>query len=174
MLDEKYINQLIEQMDQLGYFKFSKKEDVEEIREDLWFGFKIKSLNCTLDEELMSIGKEKRYFMIDHLSIMEKDFIPFLLEEIEPTIQLLGFDIQEIENKKFSNYKTKIAYIIDEINKIIVTDSSTSEQFYLVNKDDELACYLLTPALQMILETHFEDKNDHPLSPQDWLDFYTK
>lgn len=173
MHDEAYIQQLIEQMDQLGYFKFSKKEDLEEIKEDLWFGFKIESLNCTLDEELMSIGKEKRYFMIDHVSVVEKDFVPFFLEEIEETLQLLGFEIDNIDIKKSSNYKTRMVQIVEAVNEIIVSDPSTSEQFYLVNKDDELACYLLTPALQMIFETHIKDKNDIPQSPQDWLNFYT-
>lgn len=173
MHDEAYIDNLIQQMEELGYFRFSKEEDLEEIKEDLWFGFKIRSLNCTLDEELMSVGKEKRYFMIDHVSIMDRDFIPFFLEEIEPTLKLLGIEIDDIEIKKSSNYKTRIAQIIDAINEKIVTDSATSEQFYLVNSGEDLGCYLLTPALQMIFETHIDDKYDIPLTPNDWLTLHS-
>lgn len=174
MHDESYIDQLIQQMEDLGYFRFSKPEDLDEIKEDLWFSFKTKELYCTLDEVYMSMGKERRYYMIDHLSVMDKDFIPFFLEELQPTLALLGHQIENIEIKKSSNYKSRIAQIIDAINAIIVTDSATSEQFYLVNKDDDLGCYLLTPALQMIFENHIIDKNDQPLSTEDWLDLHSK
>lgn len=172
MHDEAYINQLILQMETLGYFRFASDNDLEELKEDLWFGFKIKAFNPTLDEELMSAGKEKRYFMLDHLSVMDRDFVPFFLEEIEPVLNLLNFDIDELEIPKSRNYKEKICNIIDAVNRIIVSDPATSEQFYLINKDDELGCYLLTPALQMIFETHIEDPDDRPLSTEDWQELH--
>ncbi len=172
MYNEAYINQLIVQMEDLGYFKYADPADLDELKEDLWFGFKTQCLNPTLDEVLMSTGKELRYYMIDHLSVMDRDFIPYFLEEIEAVLSQMGIEISDLEIPRSRNYKNRIADIIDAVNKIIITDPETSDRFYLVNKDDELGCYLLTPALQIIFETHIEDKNDHPLQSDEWLDFH--
>lgn len=170
--NEEYINQLIRQMDALGYFKYSSEEELEDIQEDLWFGFKIKCLNPTLDEQLMSIGKERRYLMLDHHSIMDRDFVPFFLDEIQPILSHLEIEIEDLEVGRSRNYAERICNIIDAVNQIIIKDQDHSERFYLINKDEELACMLLTPALQVIFETHIEDKNDHPLSTDEWIDLH--
>lgn len=172
MHSEEYIGQLIKNMESLGYFKFSNSKDFEEIKEDLWFGFKIGQFNPTLDEEFFSVGKERRYFMIDHLSVMDKDFIPYLLEEIEPTLEQLNIDIEDFNLPNSKSYPAKLCNAIDKINEILAERNTDGEQFYLINKDDELGIILLTSPLQLLFETHFTDKNEIPYTTQNWLRFH--
>jgi hypothetical protein len=172
MHSEEFIGQLIKDMENLGYFKFSNPKDLAEIKEDLWFGFKIGEFNPTLDEEFFSIGKEKRYFMIDHVSVTDKDFVPYLLEEIEPTLEHLNIDIEDFTLPNSKNYPIKLCFAIDKINEVLADKNADGEQFYLMNKDDELAIILLTSAQQLVFETHFTDKNETPYTTKDWLAFH--
>ncbi len=172
MLTEEKISQLIDKLEDLGYFKFSSEKDLKEIKEDLWFGFKIAEFNPTLDDDFFSIGKEKRYFMIDHLSIMDRDFIPYILEEIDPTLRILNIDIEDFSIPNTKSYPTKLCITIDKINEVLAQNSTDGEQFYIINKEDELGIILLTSDLQQIFETQFSDKNDVPLSTKAWLEFH--
>lgn len=172
MLTADYISKLIQKMEDLGYFKYSASKDIEEIKEDLWFGFKISQFNPTLDEVYFSIGKEKRYFMIDHLSIMDRDFVPYLLEEIETVLKNFNIIIEDLILPNTRNYPTKLCVAIDKINEILAQKTNNGEQFYIINKDDELGIILLTSPLQLIFESHFTDKDDIPLSTQDWEEYY--
>ncbi|MCO5233645.1 MAG: hypothetical protein LC105_07910 [Chitinophagales bacterium] len=165
----EHINGLISQLESLGYFNFSSPQDIEEIKEDLWFGFKIQCFNPTLDETLFSIGKEKRYIMIDYHSVSEKDFADFFLEEIQLTLEQLGVKIQDLEIPRIKNYGKKLCFLINKVNEIISQSSSSSEQFYLIGKDDELGCYLLTPEMQKIFASHINDQSEVPLNTEDWL-----
>ena len=171
MLTEEKISQLIDKLEDLGYFKFSKTEDLEEIKEDLWFGFKSGQFNPTLDEQFFSVGKEKRYFMVDHLSITDKDFIPYFIEEIEPTLELLNIDLEDFTINSAKNYPSKLCATIDKVNEILADKNQDGEQFYIISKDDDLGIILLTPAMQILFETNFKDKNDIPLDTQEWMEF---
>lgn len=171
MHTEEFIGLLIKSLEDLDYFKFTSDDDLEEVKEDLWFGFKIGQFNPTLDEQFFSIGKEKRYFMIDHLSIMDKDFIPYFLEEIETTLEALDIDIQDFSTPNTKNYPTKLCMTIDKVNEILAEKNQDGEQFYLINKDDDLGIILLTSAMQLVFETNFKDRSDIPLTTKEWLEF---
>ena len=172
MLTEVEINQLIVQLENLGYFKFANEKDLIELKEDLWFGFKISEFNPTLDDDFFSIGKEKRYFMLDHMSVMDRDFVPYFLEEIETLLELLNIDIEDFSIPNTKNYPTKLCITVDKVNEILAAKNSEGEQFYIINKDEDLGIILLTPALQQIFRTNFSDKNDIPMTTNDWLEFY--
>lgn len=169
MHSEEHINELISQLENLGYFSFSSANDLEEIKEDLWFGFKIQSFNPTLDEEFFSLGKERRYVMLDYHSVSEKDFPEFFLEEIELILNHLGVKIQELEIPRIKNYGKKICVMVNDINQTIAQQNNSQEQFYLIGKDDELGCYLLTPSMQEIFASNIKDKAEIPMNTKDWL-----
>ena len=110
--------------------------------------------------------------MLDHMSVMDRDFVPYFLEEIETLLELLNIDIEDFSIPNTKNYPTKLCITVDKVNEILAAKNSEGEQFYIISKDEDLGIILLTPALQQIFRTNFSDKNDIPMTTNDWLEFY--
>jgi|GEM_PF-5656341 len=182
MLSEQAIEQIITQLERLGYFKYTEPGFLEEIREDLWFGFKTGTFNPTTFETPPFHGKEYRYFSLDFSEIEDLNSIVDLLQELEVLFSRNGLkiliqdnsdDTLRINEKSYffpdSRDLHTLVYHLAELLNDQLTLQQSENRCYLVSDGMDTGGILLTPALQIIFETHLEDETEIPLLPDEWL-----
>ena len=90
---EEFVNKL----DELGYFKYAKKEDASSLKKEMLEMIKkygSEGTLTTLWDENTNVAKDYRFYFCDGETVFEGDGIPDLINDLQPSFEKFGVKIK--------------------------------------------------------------------------------
>ena len=185
--------QFVEQLMDLGYYKYATENDVEELKNDLVESIAQHNVLSTVYGENL-LPKDYRHYMCDGETVYEEGGIIEILSELQRTFNKIGLiieisnhhEIWDSENnwldhwitingkeyiifKHFKDYGwgeavMRLAEILNEQLQIQDKD----EQIYLINGGNDGGLIFLTDEQYTLISTRLKDDQWRPLPVKDW------
>jgi hypothetical protein len=187
---EKFVKQL----DELGYFKYANKSDVDSLKETFIIEFDPTAELTSIWDDDTNLPKDFRYYFCDGEEVYEEGGITGLLKDLRPVFDKMNFKCEVSshfeewdEKNKWLNHKITIngtEYIIlknfkdygwgeapfriAQILNIELKKQKIDEQIYLVNGGNDGRLALLTNAQYALIDKTYTDESWKPLEINRW------
>ncbi|MCW3089852.1 MAG: hypothetical protein JWP81_921 [Ferruginibacter sp.] len=195
---EDSISATVQKLDELGYFKYAKKNDLEELKTEVFNSLKNEGYLSTIHiEEAPYNSKDFRHYWLDGEALFEpdgftnyfKDFGHFFkmidmkfiitnhIEEWDAENEILNHSIT-INNKEyaiFTNFNgigwSEAAKRFAEILNDQFIIQGKDEKIYLASGGNDGYAVILTEAQFNLLDPLLNASADRPLKIEDWCKF---
>ena len=186
---EEFINKL----DELGYFKLTDENKIQEVKADL-----LKTLNkynffLTKTENESLIYLDNRFHQVDSEELFEIGGLMIYLELVKPSFIKLGLDF-DFKNEKslddgkhwehsieingreylafdspFSDSDWEIAYVnfINILNQELAFQGS-NEKFYAIRSGNDGSIVMLTYQQFILINASYPSDRDNPMDVNEW------
>jgi hypothetical protein len=187
---EKFVKQL----DELGYFKYANKADIDSLKENFIKEFDPTAELTSIWDDNTHLPNDFRYYFCDGEEVYEEGGIIRLLKDLKPVFHKMNFkcDITNHfeewdEKNKWLNHKITIngsEYIIlknfkdygwgeapfriAQILNIELKKQKIDEQIYLVNGGNDGRLALLSNAQFELIDKIYKDESWKPLEINRW------
>jgi hypothetical protein len=186
--------QFVKQLDELGYFKYADKTDIDSLKENMIVSYDIDGGLTSIWDDETGIPKDYRFYPCDGEDVYEQGGIIDLLKKIKPSFDKINFKceitnhFEEWDDKNewlnhritingteyiiFEN-ETKIGWAeaprrIAEILNIELSKQGKDEKIYLASGGNEGWLIFLTEDIYKYIYSVYKDPREKPLDLKEW------
>ena len=192
--DIEQAEKFVKQLEELGYFKYADKADVDSLKANFINDFDPQAELTSIWDDKTHLPKDFRYYFCDGENIYEQGGIIELLKDLKPVFDKMKFKcetsnhFEEWDDKnKWLNHKITIngtEYVIFKnfkahgwgeapfrIAQILngeLKKQNLDEQIYLVNGGNDGRLALLTSEQYKLISAIYKDRKWKPLEIDEW------
>ncbi|MFK7969166.1 MAG: hypothetical protein AB8F95_02310 [Bacteroidia bacterium] len=191
---------VIEKLDSLGFFRITDKDKTEEAKTEMISAYNHQHffVGLTYSESLTYV--DHRFYHVDQEELFELYGLPKYLKEVQTTFELLGLKLN-VENddnheesfkdnfwehtitlngKEYTAFKGEMdedSWGIAMVNFANMLNDQlrlqqSEEQVYLLYNGNDGMLVFLTPAMFDLVEKHYPDNQDRPMTIERWKRYY--
>lgn len=192
--DKDEAEKFVKQLEELGYFKYANKSDIDSLKATFIKEFDPKAEMISIWDDNTHLPKDFRYYFCDGEEVYEEGGINGLLKDLKPVFDKMNFKCyitkhsEEWDKKnKWLNHKMtingteyiilknfteygwgEVPFRIAQILNIELKEQKIDEQIYLVNGGNDGRLALLTKAQYELIDKTYKDENWKPLEIKKW------